>query len=180
METASSSVPPVVDGSVVETLIVDRKVVDKIIMGFEGSPGALLGILKTVRNEHPNKYLPKETLEYIAGKTGIPLSQVYSVVTFYTMFSLDPQGRNVVSICRGTACHTRGSRDLLETLVTTLGLQPARDGDKPMTTADGKTTLRTVACIGQCALAPVVEINHEIFGHVNERTLLRELEALEA
>jgi NADH-quinone oxidoreductase subunit E len=65
-------------------------------------------------------------------------------------------------------------------LVTTLGLQPGRDGDKPMTTADGRTTLKTVACIGQCALAPVVEINHEIFGHVNERTLLRELEALEA
>jgi NADH-quinone oxidoreductase subunit E len=103
-------------------------------------------------------------------------------VTFYTLFSLDPQGRNTVSICRGTACHTRGSRDLLEKLVMTLGFQPSQEGqaDKPLTTADGKTTLRTVACIGQCALAPVVEINHEIFGHVNERTLLRELEALES
>ncbi|HXP98107.1 MAG TPA: NAD(P)H-dependent oxidoreductase subunit E [Telmatospirillum sp.] len=182
MENVASHPLPVVDLNVVETLTVDHKVIDKIVASQDGCPGALLGILKNVRNEHPNKYLPKETLEYISARAGIPLSQVYSVVTFYALFSLDPQGKNTVSICRGTACHTRGSRDLLEKLVMTLGLQPSRDGqaDKPLTTADGKTTLRTVACIGQCALAPVVEINHEIFGHVNERTLLRELEALES
>jgi NADH-quinone oxidoreductase subunit E len=171
MEKPSSETAPVVE----------KDVIDKIIASHGGHPGALLGILETVRNEHPNKYLPTETLEYIAEKADIPLSQVYSVVTFYALFSLDPQGRNTVWICRGTACHTRGSRDLLEKLIITLGLQAPEEGaaDKPLTTEDGKTTLRTVACIGQCALAPVVEINHQIFGHVNERTLQRELEALE-
>jgi NADH-quinone oxidoreductase subunit E len=159
---------------------VDPKVIDQIISREHGRPGALLGILETIRNEHPNKYLPMETLEYIAERADIPLSRIYSVVTFYAMFNLTPQGRNSILICRGTACHTRGSRDLLEKLQMTLGVQAAKEGDMlSMTTADGKTTLRMVACFGQCALAPVVEINHEILGHVNERTMLRELEALD-
>jgi NADH-quinone oxidoreductase subunit E len=159
---------------------VERKVIDKIIAGHHGRPGALLGILENVRNAHPNKYLPTETLEYIAERADIPLAQIYSVVTFYALFNLDPQGRNTVLICRGTACHTRGSRDLLEKMIMTLGVHVPEGGDMlSMTTADGKTTLRMVACFGQCALAPVVEINHEILGHVNERTMLRELEALD-
>ena len=95
-----------------------------------------------------------------------------------------PQGKNTVCICRGTACHTHGSRNLLERLKLELGVtDTSEDGggaDKLyMTTADGKYTLRTVACFGQCALAPVVEVNHNILGHVNEQALKREIDHLE-
>jgi len=125
-----------------------------------------------------------ESLRYIADKTGVPAARIYSTATFFALFNLDPQGDNVVCVCRGTACHTRGSRDLLEKLCLDLGLSKqeqgdANDADKlALTTADRKFTVRTVACFGQCALAPVVEVNHHILSHVNERTLQREVKAL--
>lgn len=111
------------------------------------------------------------------------MAQIYSVATFFALFNLEPQGDNTVCICRGTACHTRGSRNLLERLKLEMGLKEDHDesgADKlVLTTPDRKYTLRTVACFGQCALAPVVEINHSIYGHMNEQALHRELEALE-
>ena len=125
-----------------------------------------------------------ESLRYVAEQTGIPPARIYSMATFYALFNLDPQGDNVVCVCRGTACHTRGSRDLLEKLCLDLGLSgqnldDANDADKlALTTPDKKFTVRTVACFGQCALAPVVEVNHHILSHVNERTLQREVKSL--
>jgi NADH-quinone oxidoreductase subunit E len=160
----------------------DQAFVDRVIAERGDRPGALLGVLERVQEHEPAHYLPTTVLEYIAAKTATPLSQVYSVATFYALFSLEPQGRNTVCICRGTACHTRGSRDLLETATVRLGLQSDGDGETEslsVTTPDGTATLRTVACFGQCALAPVVEVNHTIFGHMNERSLLKELDALD-
>jgi NADH-quinone oxidoreductase subunit E len=163
----------------------DQDYADRVIAEHAGKPGALLTILERVQERHPNKYLTAEALEYIAQKTDIPLSQVHSVVTFFALFNLEPQGRNTVCVCRGTACHTRGSRRLLDRLKLDLGLHNATidqesDADKlSITTPDRKYTIRTVACFGQCALAPVVEINHEIFGHMNERALRSEVEEIE-
>ena len=160
----------------------DQAYVDSVIAEKAGRPGALLGVLEKVQERQGGRYLPPPVLEYIAAKTATPLSRVYSVVTFYALFSLEPQGKNTVCICRGTACHTRGSRDLLETAMMSLGLKPGEEGEMESlsaTTPDGRATLRTVACFGQCALAPVVEVNHTIFGHMNERSLLKELGALD-
>jgi NADH-quinone oxidoreductase subunit E len=160
---------------------VDRDFIDNVLVKQAGRPGGLLAILQQVQSSHPRKYLPRETLEYIAGKTKIPLSRIFSVVTFYALFNLEPQGRNTVSVCRGTACHTRGSRDLYEKVMMSLGFRAPADGEDQLsvTAADGSTTLRVVACFGQCALAPVVEVNHAVFGHMNELTLQRELDALD-
>src|SRR5271166_1360521 len=158
--------------------------IDKLIGSRRGHPGALLGILEAAQEKNRYKYLPLETLRYIAAKTEMPLSRIYSFATFYALFNLQPQGENTVCVCRGTACHTRNSRNLLESLRLELGLglddeEEAGDADKlALTTKDGKFTVRTVACFGQCALAPVVEVNHRICGHVNERTLQREVRAL--
>jgi NADH-quinone oxidoreductase subunit E len=160
----------------------DQDFIDQVIAKQAGRPGALLAILQQVQSSHPRKYLPRETLSYIATKTNIPLSRVFSVATFYALFNLEPQGHNTISVCRGTACHTRGSRELFDKLMMNFGFQNASDGEtEPLsvTTPDGRATIRTVACFGQCALAPVVEVNHSIFGHMNERTLQRELEALD-
>jgi NADH-quinone oxidoreductase subunit E len=158
----------------------DRDFIDQVLAKQAGRAGGLLAILQQVQNSHPRKYLPRETIEYIAAKTNIPLSRIFSVVTFYALFNLEPQGRNTVSVCRGTACHTRGSRGLYEMVMMSLGFQAAADGEDQLsvTSADGSTTLRVVACFGQCALAPVVEFNHAVFGHMNERTLQLELDAL--
>ncbi|MGE5644548.1 MAG: NAD(P)H-dependent oxidoreductase subunit E [Acidobacteriota bacterium] len=161
----------------------DQDFVDRVIAAHTGKPGALLTILERIQEHTANKYLAPETLEYIAAKADIPLAQIQSVVTFYALFNLEPQGRNTISVCRGTACHTRGSRGLLERLKLEMGVS-SHDEDSEadklsITTPDRKFTIRTVACFGQCALAPVVEINHEIFGHVNERALRSQIDALD-
>jgi NADH-quinone oxidoreductase subunit E len=173
----SQVVPSVLDPH--ETLLIDQT-----IARFQGKPGALLGILEAVQSANPHKYLSMESLRYIAEQTGIPPARVFSTATFYALFNLDPQGDNVVCVCRGTACHTRGSRDLLAKLCLDLGLsdhevnEPSEADKLSLTTADRKFTVRTVACFGQCALAPVVEVNHHILSHVNERSLQREVKAI--
>jgi NADH-quinone oxidoreductase subunit E len=156
---------------------------DQVIAKNSDRPGALLAILQAAQDHNPHKYLPLETLRYIATKLEVPLAQIFSVGTFYSLFNLDPQGDNTICICRGTACHTRGSRNLLQSVRFELGL-PMEDSDGDgekvlLTTPDQKFTVRTVACFGQCALAPVVEVNHRICGHVNERTLQREIQNIE-
>ncbi len=158
----------------------DRDLIDRVIGDQAGRPGALLVILEKLQEHNRHTYLPMETLEYVAARTGVPQSQIYSVATFYALFNLDPQGTHTVAICRGTACHTRGSRALLERVKLQLGLQEIGEGaDKlKLTTRDRRFTIRTVACFGQCALAPVVEVNHAIRGHVKEQALIREVEML--
>jgi len=159
----------------------EQEFLDKVIAEQGGRPGALLAILEKAQEHQPRKFLPRETLEYIAAKTDTPLARVYSVVTFYALFNLEPQGKNTICICRGTACHTRGSRELLQSLMFKLGFHNPEEepGDKiALNTSDGNYTIRTVACFGQCALAPVVEVNHEVYGHMNEQTLHREMKHL--
>ena len=158
----------------------DQDLIDRIIGEQVGRPGALLGILERVQDNTRHKYLPMQTLEYVAARTGIPQAQVYAVATFYALFNLEPQGTHTIAICRGTACHTRGSRALLERVKLQLSLQePAGGADKlSLTTPDRRFTIRTVACFGQCARAPVGEVDHAIRGHVKEQALIREVEHL--
>jgi len=161
----------------------DQEYLDGLVVEHQGKPGMLLSILERIQDRQTQKYLPIEYLEHIAQRTGIAASNIYSVATFYALFNLKPQGLHSVSICRGTACHTRGSQRLLEVARLHLGLagddQDASGADKASsTTADGQFTVRTVACFGQCALAPVAEVDHQILSHVNERALNREIESL--
>jgi len=162
----------------------ERLLIDQAIAKYGSQPGALLGILETVQAANSHKFLSIEALRYVAEETGVPPARVYSAATFYALFNLDPQGDNVICVCRGTACHTRGSRDLLDKLCLDLGVSDREadensEADKlAITTLDRRFTVRTVACFGQCALAPVVEVNHHILSHVNERTLQREVKSL--
>ena len=165
----------------------DQVFIDKVIHSRRGRPGALLGILEATQERNRYRYLPLETLRYIAGKMDLPLSRIYSVATFYALFNLQPQGENTICICRGTACHTLGSRNLLQGARLELGLgledneSNGNEADKLLlTTGDRQFTVRTVACFGQCAMAPVVEINHRICGHATERTVQREIETIRA
>lgn len=112
----------------------------------ERSP--LLSILEQVQARH--RYLPRDVLILISERLDIPLSQVYSVATFYNAFSLKPQGRHKLQICTGTACHVRGAAQVLDRVEVQLGLRAGQ------TSADLEYTLETVNCLGACAFGPVL------------------------
>lgn len=153
---------------------IDTKKLDAIITGYEGKQGKLLGILEQTQEAVKYKYLPEEVLNYIALKTGVPLSRLYSVITFYAFFNMKPQGDHTVIVCRGTACHTKGSKSLLDDLAAHFGCEDELEGGEPsFTTPDNKFTVRTVACFGQCALAPVVSIDGIIHSNVSNSRLSR-------
>lgn len=152
----------------------DAKALDKIISAYEGKPGMLLSILEETQRANKQKCLSAPVMEYISKKTGIPLSRIYSVVTFYAFFSMKPRGKHSITVCRGTACHTRRSKDLLDYLKHILDLKDESSDESEkvfLTTKDNKFTLMTVACFGQCALAPVVEIDGDIHIHMTETKL---------
>ena len=161
-------------------VVVSNEKLDALISRYAGKPGALLGILEDAQKLHRHKFLPQKTLEYIAGKTKTPLARIYGVVTFYAFFNLKPQGDHVITLCRGTACHTRGSRDLLEDIKGFLALEDVGlQGDKVfLTTSDNRFTVKTVACFGQCALAPVVEVDGVIHSRMTRTKLRRLVEAI--
>ena len=154
---------------------------DAIIEKYKGKPGELLSILEDIQEQDESNHLSREVLGYISRKLDIPLSKLYSVVTFYSLFNLEPQGKHTITVCRGTACHTRGSDLLLRSVTSYLGFS---DNDvikkqRPsLTTKDHNFTLRTVACFGQCALAPVVEIDKEVHGHISTEKLKGLVETL--
>ena len=161
--------------------------IDEIIARHPDPTGDVLAILEEIQQRHPLKYLPPETHELVARKMGIARSQIMSVVTFYAFFNRKPQGQHTAIVCRGTACHTRGSKLLLDGLKAGAGL--GDEGDEAelasgaaasLTTPDGRLTIRTVACFGQCALAPVVAIDHEIYGHVSDFKLRKLVAAIGA
>ena len=112
-------------------------------------------------------YIPPETIPSIAQGLSLFPSQVQGVISFYTQFYTTPRGKNVVRVCRGTACHVRGGKTILKLVKQHLGIE---EGE---TTPDLKYTLETVACIGVCALAPNIVINKETHGHMNPKKVTR-------
>ena len=105
-------------------------------------------------------YLPVEVLEMISRGLGIPLAEVYGVVTFYSQFSLVPKGEFQVGVCLGTACYVRGAQDLLNEVVKELGIESGK------TSPDMKFSLTATRCIGACGLAPVLSVNDDVYGRL--------------
>lgn len=163
-----------------KTISKKAKGIEPAIRKFKGKPGSLLSILEELQLHDEHNHLSEDTLKAVAQKAGIPLSQVYSVATFYSFFNLKPQGRHTIVVCRGTACHTRGSRALLMEAAAKLGLTEfSEDEEAAVTTPDTTFTVRTVACFGQCALAPVVAIDGTIYSHITAGKLLGLIEKLQ-
>jgi NADH-quinone oxidoreductase subunit E len=158
----------------------DVPAVKSVINKHEGKAGSLLGILEELQENDAHKHLSEDILMQVAQKAGIPLSQVYSVATFYSFFNLKPQGKHTIVVCRGTACHTRGSRALLLESAAKLGFTDfVEEDESALTTPDRKFTLRTVACFGQCALAPVVAVDGTIHSHVTPGKLLKLIQKIQ-
>jgi NADH-quinone oxidoreductase subunit E len=118
----------------------------------------LVSILQDIQSEY--NYLPKEALVQVSHGLDVPLTQVYSVTTFFKSFNLEPRGRHIINVCMGTACHVRGGAKVLEMIEQELGI---KTGD---TTEDLKYTLETVNCVGACALGPIVIVDGEYSGEM--------------
>jgi NADH-quinone oxidoreductase subunit E len=160
-----------------EVLMSDRHTaIQSIVDSHRTERGALLSILEAVQRTSDHNYLSKEELVLVAKALQVPLSTVYSVATFYAFFNLKPQGEHVITVCRGTACHTRGSKPLLLQVLKQLDLQLDEDGTA--TTDDVRFSVNTVACFGQCAMAPVIAIDSVIHSRVTEQKLTQMLQLL--
>jgi NADH-quinone oxidoreductase subunit E len=119
---------------------------------------SLIAALEEIQERY--RYLPPEALILASERLGVPLSQTYAVATFYNAFSLKPKGKHNLCVCMGTACHVRGSPQLLDRLETKLGIQAGE------TTRDRLFTLETVNCLGACALGPIVVTDGEYSGQM--------------
>jgi len=153
---------------------VSEIILDEIVEKYKGKPGMLLSTLEEVQEKNPLKYLSGETLTVVSQKLNIPYTQVYSVATFYSFFNLKPQGKHSIIVCRGTACHTKGSKALLDEVAPILGFKRMEDEtESTFTTPDNEFTIKTVACFGQCAQSPVVAVDGVIFSNVNSQRLMK-------
>ena len=146
---------------------IDYAELDAILAKYAGKQGVLIPVMQDVQNLY--NYLPKAALEYVSEKLGIPLAEIYGVVTFYSLFHLNPRGKYIIRCCQGTACHVRGGASILNALEAQLGIKPGE------TTTDGRFTLETVACLGACGLAPVMQIDEDTHGRMTPEKVAKVL-----
>lgn len=126
-----------------------------------GSDDSLMSVLEEIQAEY--RYLPRDAMILVSERLGVPLSQVYSVATFYNAFSLERRGRHTICVCQGTACHVRGAPRVLAQLQDRLDIKAGES------TPDWNYYLATVNCLGACALGPVVVVDEEYCGQMTER-----------
>jgi NADH:ubiquinone oxidoreductase subunit E len=138
---------------------IDRERLVKIVEKHRGKASALIPVLQEIQEAF--SYIPPESIEYVADALGLFPSEVQGVITFYAGFSLQPKGKYVVRVCRGTACHVKGGRNILRLARRELAL---REGE---TSPDYQFTLETVGCIGACFLAPTMMVNRTYYGKLS-------------
>ncbi len=143
---------------------------ETILSGFRGVESELIPILQKLQEAYG--YLPEDIIKRLSERTGIFVTQIMGVATFYSQFKLRPAGKHSVKICFGTACHVNGAETVAEALCDELGIKLGE------TTPDGLITLESVACLGCCSLAPVIMIDDEAFGRLTAskvRQIIRDL-----
>jgi NADH:ubiquinone oxidoreductase subunit E len=136
----------------------DLERLESILSKYEGETTDLIPVLQDMQNTY--NYLPKEELRVVAGRLNVPLTQIFSVATFYKMFSLVPKGEHQLKVCLGTTCHLKGGPRLVDSISSRLGCEVG------YTTKDGSFSLETVGCLGSCAQAPVMMIGDKYFARV--------------
>lgn len=151
----------------------DEKIITEVkemLKEFDNDKQHLITILNEVQEKYG--YIPRVAQVEIANYLNIPLAEVYGVITFYSRFSLEPKGKYNVSICLGTACFVKGSKEILERAKQRLGIEEGK------TTPDGRFSLDTTRCVGACGLAPVFTINNEVYGKATVKKLDEVLDEL--
>lgn len=129
-----------------------------VIRDLKDEKGALMPVLQKAQDIYG--YLPLEVQRIIANEMDIPLERVYGVTTFYSQFTLNPKGRNRISVCLGTACYVKGSGDIYNALMEKLGIVGGE------CTPDGRFSLDACRCVGACGLAPVMMVNDDVYGRL--------------
>jgi len=149
----------------------DSQALDAIIARYDAKEGRLLGILSEVQEQEG--YIPREILVMLSGKLDVRLSQLYSLVTFYSFYSLQPVGEHIITVCMGTACHVRGAEAVLSALGKHLGIETgmAQDGKFAVTTEDNKFTVTIARCFGACSMAPVLSVDGNLYGYATPENL---------
>jgi NADH-quinone oxidoreductase subunit E len=148
----------------------DLSMLDEILEEYAGQKGAVIPILQRAQDVYG--YLPKPVLATIAARTGIPLSRLMGVATFYAQFRLERRGRHLIRVCDGTACHVRGAPKNIE--ATEKALDVAAGGTSP----DYRYTMEIVYCLGSCGLAPVAVVDDKVYGRLTPNSLVEQLEKL--
>ena len=153
---------------------IDLSALSKILSDYsdyKDRRGSLIPILQRIQSEFG--WIPPETLEYIAIALRVFPSEIYGVATFYSQFYLKPRGRNTIKVCLGTACYVKRSEDILNQIKTNLKIKIGE------MTGDKKFSLDAVRCLGACGLAPVMVVNHDIYGAVRSKSVKRILKKYE-
>ena len=151
--------------TVEKTEDLDLSRLDHLIEKYKGKKGNLIPLLQGTQAIFG--YLPREAFEKIARETGLELSDMYGVATFYAQFRLKPVGKHIIKVCHGTACHVQNANTISDALEEALKI---KDGE---TTDDGMFTLESVACLGCCSLAPVMMIGESTFGKLTGTEAVR-------
>ena len=133
----------------------------EVIAKYDGVPGKTMPILQEAQEIYG--YLPIEVQKIIAEKTGIPLEEIFGIVSFYAQFKLNPDGEVSIAVCLGTACYVKGSGDIIEEFSKQLNLPVGS------TSPDGKYSIEATRCIGACGLAPVLTVNGDVYGRLTKK-----------
>ncbi len=144
------------------------KALKKILADFTKNEGNIISLLQNIQDEFG--YIPEDAVYWFSRKLDIPASRFFGIATFYAQFHLAPRGKNIVTMCCGTACHVKGSERLLNGLKTELNLP---EGEH--TTSDREITIEKVNCVGACSIAPVVIINKKVHGKISADKLMKEI-----
>lgn len=139
-----------------EAADIDLGLLDHLIGKYKGKKGNLIPLLQGAQDLYG--FIPRAVFEKLSAETGIPLSDMYGVATFYAQFRLKPVGKNIIKVCHGTACHVQNAKEITEAIEEALKI---KDGE---TTEDRFYTLESVACLGCCSLAPVLMIGDQAYG----------------
>ncbi len=146
-----------------------KRPLEEVISKYPAAREHLISILQSAQAEYG--YLSKDSITGISRYLDLPSSKVFGVATFYNQFKLTAPGRIQVSVCRGTACHVKGSLDLLDSSRQLLGIEAGQ------TSRDGLFSLETVACLGCCSIAPAIMVNGKFFGRLDKKRLEELVEA---
>jgi NADH:ubiquinone oxidoreductase subunit E len=150
-----------------------KKTLEKILNDYHLNKGTIISILQDIENSFG--YIPEEAVMWFSKKLDIPASRFFGTATFYSQFHLKPRGKNIITVCRGTACHVKGSERLINRLFMELDIPPDEE-----TTPDLKFTVEKVNCIGACGIAPVTVLNKAVHGKMTLDKLIKEVKKIKS
>jgi NADH:ubiquinone oxidoreductase subunit E len=153
-----------------DTITEDNGKLPGLIGKYRDESGTIIGLLQDIHESYG--YLPEQILQQVSDEVEVPLSTLYSLATFYSSFRLEPMGKHHIKSCVGTACHVKGAPFVVDTIERELGIKSGE------TTPDGLFTFDTVNCLGACALAPLIVIDNEYYGKVDQNKVKKILDTL--